>query len=147
MEEVFSQDAPAEFATNVGETLAANVMVQVLAANASRASFVITVDVADTKVYYGTLPAELPVYAGAQGVLVKAGAPPFRETNYKGAVCAVSSGAAALGGVEVSYQQGEDQGEQPTGTAAFVPSGPSDKEYQQAIHSTTGGDPPQPGTQ
>lgn len=120
-EQVFVEQAPTESGTVFGSVLVGNASASLLAANASRESFVVSADTADAFLSYGGAAALV-----GKGVRLKAGGPPFREESWKGAVQIISSGAAVISGVELDYSLGDDQGQQVAGASTFTPSGPGD---------------------
>lgn len=120
-DEVIVEAAPVEAGAIFGVTLAAATDQQLLAPNASRASFIVSADTADAFLSYGATAAQVN-----KGVRLKAGGPPFVESNWKGAVHVISAGAAVISGYEEDLSVGDAQGEQPTGAQAFTPHGPSD---------------------
>jgi hypothetical protein len=120
-EQVITEEAPTVNANVAGTRLAPATDHTLIAPNASRESLIVSANVADVWLAYGTGAA-----AVGMGHCVRAAAPPFVEKSWKGAVHAISTGAAVVGYTELELAVGDDQGEEPTGAQAFVPGGASD---------------------
>jgi len=121
--EAIVEVAPTENGTSFGVTLVASTSTSLLAANAERERFSVACDTADCFLWYGAGPAQL-----SKGIRIKSGGPPYMEESWKGAVQIISTGAAAVYGVEQNLAVGDTsfQSELPTGASGFVASGPSD---------------------
>ena len=118
--QVITEPAAATGAVPSDLTLVEATSTQIVGANASREKLVIACGVADIWLGYGVAAVQ------GKGVVVRSAGDAFEVTGWKGSVYAISAGAATVGWMETSYNVGEDEGQEPTGTAAFVPSGPSD---------------------
>jgi hypothetical protein len=96
---------------------AANTSVLIAAANPLRNTLIVSPETADVWLFYGAGPAVVGV-----GVCVHATDDPWVESEWKGAVYAISAGSAVIGTVEteisITSLGGEDTG--------YTPSGPSD---------------------
>jgi len=136
--EAIVEIAPTVNGTVFGVTLVASTSTQLLAANAERERFTVAADTADVFLSYGSSAAQLN-----KGIRIKAGLAPYMEESWKGAVQAISTGAAVVSGEEQNLAVGDTayQSELPTGTSAFVPSGPSDTAGVRAGTVTTGWKP------
>jgi hypothetical protein len=131
--QVITEVAPTENGSAFGVTLVASTSTSLLAANAERERFTVTADVADIFLWYGAGPAQL-----SKGIRVKSGGAPYMEESWKGAVQVISTGAATVYGTEQNLAVGDPtfQSELPTGTSAYVPSGPSDGYGTRAVVTT-----------
>jgi hypothetical protein len=120
-EEVIVEHASAAGGTHFSATLQANQSQALLGENHSREALIVSADTADAFLWYGAGPAVV-----GKGIRLKAGAAPYVDESWKGAVQIISAGAAVIAGLELDYSLGDDEGEEPTGAQTFTPSGPSD---------------------
>lgn len=139
-EQVIVETIPTNAGSVAGEVLVADTSVTLLPHNDSRGAFVVSADTADVWLWYGAGPALV-----GKGVRVKAGGNPWREESWKGAVQAISHGAAVVGVTELDLNVGDVEGEEPTGATSFIPEGPSDNYSAEATQSAED-DPAPPGT-
>lgn len=139
MSEITEKSAVAGYASN-GAHAITTASAKVLSANASRAGFRMTNDGAgDVWLSYGVADA-----VAHQGHFLKGGGGVMVEDEWNGEVHAIASAATNVCFIETAYSVGDDQGEQPTGSSSFVPSGPGDTAPMSASIPQTA-PPPNPG--
>lgn len=137
--QVLAISGAAVAANNGTKTLVPDTDWELLGHNASRAGIIISVDVADVWVSLGGGAAVVQ-----HGFAIRADGLPCVIHGWPGKVHVISAGAAVVGFSELLAAVGEDEGEEPTGYAAYVPSGPSDSYSADATESAEN-DPAQPG--
>jgi hypothetical protein len=129
---VQSASAKAIATANATFALALGVPVLVLAANASRCSFLLSNEgPGNVWLTYG------PVAAPHSGAYAKPGAA-ICDDQWAGPVSAVADAASIVCLIEKSYAVGDDQGEQLAGAQSFIPSGPSDTPIRAPSSDITG---------
>lgn len=116
-----SLTAAAAGAVSDGATLVAATERKVLDADAERLGVIFSADVADVWVSLGSAAA-----VANKGFVVRSGYPPVQLHGWNQEIHVISAGAAKLAWTELKASVGDQQGEMPAGSDAFVPSGPSD---------------------
>jgi hypothetical protein len=119
-DQVITEEAASRAANVATVTLVASTSTALLAANASRECLIVSANVADVWLFYGAGPAVV-----GHGHCVRTGGAPWVDKTWKGAVFVISTGLAVVGSTECLLSVGEDQGEEPTGSGAFVPQAPA----------------------
>jgi hypothetical protein len=130
-QQVITVSADAQSVNDGGTTLVANTSEKVLDAYATRLGVIFSADVADVWLSLGTADAVVD-----KGIVVRAAGEAVRIQGWAGEIHAISTGAAKLAWAELDAEAGEEGGEEPTGAAAFVPSGPSDNYFETAVATT-----------
>jgi hypothetical protein len=123
--------ANAQSTNNGDATLVADTSTELRPAYATRLGIILSADVADVWVTLSTSAAVV-----GQGVAVRADGDDVYISGWAGQINVISTGEAVISYTEFLAEVGEDGGEEPTGTAAFVPSGPSDNYYETAVATT-----------
>jgi hypothetical protein len=121
--QVITQAAAAVAAPQASVSLPEATSTLVLAANPERAEAIISVPAGDT-IFLGL--GEDAV--ATTGIAVVGGGEPFRTTNWKGDINAISATAIDVAVTELVYNAGDpdSNNELDEGASTFVPEGPSD---------------------